>query len=589
MPRLGTAYVAIKADRKPLKPGLDKARRTVKSSVDKMSAQISRLSFRALQVSAIAFSAAMVYNFKLAIDAASDLQEVTSKFETVFKGQEKAAESFSKNLVDSYGLSTRAAKEHLASVQDLLVPMGMQAIAAGRLSNEIVKLSVDLGSFNNQPTAAVMRDIQSALVGNFETMKKYGVVLNVAVVTQEALTSGLIKTKDELTAGLRAQAAYQLMVKGSEAAIGDWARTSESFANQMKQLKSNIEDFRAEIGKELLPLITPIVAGMNKWLEANKGLIGTEFKEWLEAVNPVFKVFAATASMLGQAAGGLGVLIAAFQSIGETTPGAMTEHEKRRLGLLGGEGGAIGGDQTAADTAQQEAIERSLAIDQEAKARYLELELTHSQTLLQQREAFNANMLRIDQARAKNAEIVAKGMHSLDKKMATAKLSLATAVGMAAFQIAGIDGKKMFAIQKATQVGMAVMSAFMASNLALATFPGPPFTIPLAAATLKLGLFNAAAIAATAIGSLAGGGGVGGGLGGGGTAISPTITAPAQTTALVEDTIAAETRRGTLNIFIEGDFIGDEVWIDNLVEKINAADDRDVFINKANIAIELET
>ena len=121
-------------------------------------------------------------------------------------------------------MSQEEAKRYLSSVQDLLVPMGVAADKAAVLSHEVVKLSADLGSFSNLPTERVMLDIQSALVGNFETMKKYGVVLKETVVSEKALAMGLAETKQELTAGHKAQAAYALMVEGSAAAIGDMQR-----------------------------------------------------------------------------------------------------------------------------------------------------------------------------------------------------------------------------------------------------------------------------------------------------------------------------------------------------------------------------
>ena len=198
------------------------------------------------------------------ISDASRLEETANKFNVVFRGQEAAAENWSRTLVDSFAMSTREAKQYLSSVQDLLKPMGMQADAAGKLSFEIVKLSADLGSFNNLPTARVMDDIQSALVGNYETMKKYGVVLNATVVQEEALAMGLAKTKDALTAADKAQAAYELIVKGSADAIGDMARTSDSYANQIKQLNANMEELSVTLGTLLLPPLTRVVELMNE-------------------------------------------------------------------------------------------------------------------------------------------------------------------------------------------------------------------------------------------------------------------------------------------------------------------------------------
>ncbi|HHL33918.1 MAG TPA: hypothetical protein ENJ30_06095, partial [Desulfobulbaceae bacterium] len=236
-----------------------------------------------------AATVAMVKVSKAAIQAASDLQEVSSKFNVVFAGQEQQAEQWSKTLVDSYAMSTRESKLYLSSVQDLLVPMGMAADKAGAMSNEVVKLSADLGSFNNQPTAQVMDDIQSALVGNYETMKKYGVVLNATNVQQKAINMGLADTAKELTAADKAQAAYKLMVEGSSAAIGDMARTSESYANQLKTFHAITEDLQARLGAGLLPEITKVVSGFNNWVKANDELIRQDLKGFGEDIGQMLK------------------------------------------------------------------------------------------------------------------------------------------------------------------------------------------------------------------------------------------------------------------------------------------------------------
>ena len=93
MPRLGTAYVVIKADRSTLASGLSKARKSVGDSVDRMQRKVESLTFNAVVVAAAAMSAAIVYNMKKSIDAASDLQEVQGKFDVVFKNQKALAES----------------------------------------------------------------------------------------------------------------------------------------------------------------------------------------------------------------------------------------------------------------------------------------------------------------------------------------------------------------------------------------------------------------------------------------------------------------------------------------------------------------
>jgi len=194
----------------------------------------------------------------VALTTASNLEEASSKYETVFMGQVAAADQWVATLTDGYAMSTRESREYLAAVQDLLVPMGMQSTAAAQLSNEIVKLSADLGSFNNKETVMVMDDYQSALVGNYETMKKYGVVLTATAVQERALAEGYAKTKDELTAADKALAAHQIIVEGSTAAIGDMQRTSEGYANTTKDLDAEWEDFSATMGNRFLPAATQV-------------------------------------------------------------------------------------------------------------------------------------------------------------------------------------------------------------------------------------------------------------------------------------------------------------------------------------------
>lgn len=192
------------------------------------------------------------------VKASSNLEETTSKFNTVFSGVSKDMSAAVKNLTDNYAMSTRESRLYLSSVQDLLVPMGMAKDSAADMSVEVVKLSADLGSFNNLPTSQVMADIQSALVGNFETMKKYGVVLNETVIKQEAVNKGLWDGKGMIDANTKAQVAYSLIVKGSEAAIGDMGRTSGSYANVIKKLEANMEDLGAELGGMFVPAIKSV-------------------------------------------------------------------------------------------------------------------------------------------------------------------------------------------------------------------------------------------------------------------------------------------------------------------------------------------
>jgi len=316
------AFDKLKKNAKAGTAQAGKMERAWKTSINHMKGHWKAYS-AAAGIAMAATAAIIVAASKKAIAAASDLQEVQGKFDVVFEGQRKKAEAWSKALVDSYAMSTRESKEYLSSIQDLLVPMGMAADKAGLMSNEVVKLSADLGSFNNLPTSKVMEDIQSALVGNYETMKKYGVVLNATVVQEKALAMGLAATKDELTAGMKAQASYKLMVDGSTAAIGDMARTSDSYANQTKELGATLENISAAIGDKLLPEVTAWVNQLNIMIKTNPQAIeqiGDFAKNALDLATAMGKVVGFSAEFSN-------VWVKTWQAMGLASAGVITWKE----------------------------------------------------------------------------------------------------------------------------------------------------------------------------------------------------------------------------------------------------------------------
>jgi hypothetical protein len=198
------------------------------------------------------------------VKVASDAEETNSKFRAVFKDQANEVEQWAKTYAREVGRSVHENKAFLASIQDTLVPLGMARDRAAEMSKTVVELATDLGSFNNLPTEQVIMDVQSAIVGNTETLRKYGVVANQAQIEQEALTSGLVKTKEEITPLVKAQAILQLAIKGTTDAQGDARRTSGQFANQMRALKAASKDLAADLGQELMPVAQDLV----KWLRS---------------------------------------------------------------------------------------------------------------------------------------------------------------------------------------------------------------------------------------------------------------------------------------------------------------------------------
>lgn len=239
------------------------------------------------------------------IKAASDAEETNSKFKAVFKDQATEVDKWATAFSRSVGRSVVENKGFLATIQDTLVPLGFARDAAADMSEQVVQLATDLGSFNNLPTDQVVRDIQSAIVGNTETLRKYGVVANQAEIIQEALNSGLIKNKNEITPLTKAQAILQLTMKGTADAQGDAKRTAGEFANQLRSLKADSTDLAANLGKQLIPAALDVVGWAKsgvQWFgdlseETQKNVL--QFAALAAAIGPVLLIGGKTLTMFG--------------------------------------------------------------------------------------------------------------------------------------------------------------------------------------------------------------------------------------------------------------------------------------------------
>ena len=197
-----------------------------------------------------------------AVKLASDFEETQSKFNTVFRDIREQANLTAKNLADDFGLSSRASMQLLSDTGDLLTGFGFTQQEALLLSNQVNELAVDLASFTNFAGGAegASLALTKALLGERESIKQLGIAITEADLKRFAEEQGLVFK--ELNRVAKANLTYQLALQQSQNAVGDFARTSESFANQLRQLKGELEDVAIELGVELLPIAKSLVSGL---------------------------------------------------------------------------------------------------------------------------------------------------------------------------------------------------------------------------------------------------------------------------------------------------------------------------------------
>ncbi|AMN35721.1 phage tail tape measure protein [Clostridium perfringens] len=207
------------------------------------------------------------------LKAASDVSEMESKFNVVFKSLASEADGWATTYANAIGRSKYEIKEAISNQADLYQGMGFTADEAYELSKQVTTLGYDLASFNNVNDAQAIDAMTKALMGETESAKMLGVNLTDTIMETSEFTKATGKSWKELSMAEKAQVRYQEAVKQSQNAMGDAERTSDGFTNQMKRLKGNFYDLGVQIGNVFLPIANTVVTEFNKMLSGVTKLI----------------------------------------------------------------------------------------------------------------------------------------------------------------------------------------------------------------------------------------------------------------------------------------------------------------------------
>lgn len=218
---------------------------------------------RGMRTAFLAIGAATTAIGVVSVKAASDLEESAQAAEVTFKSAFQSVDQFANGAAGAFNLSRRAAFEYTAQLGGIFNASGLAAQASANMSIEATKLAADLASFKNLEIDVALQKIRAGLVGEVEPLRTVGVLLSAAAVEAKAMALGLQDANGELSEGAKVQARFALITEQLSDAQGDVARTSESVANQTREMQKNMENLRAEIGEKLLPVTSDLLGKMN--------------------------------------------------------------------------------------------------------------------------------------------------------------------------------------------------------------------------------------------------------------------------------------------------------------------------------------
>ncbi len=244
----------------------------------------------------------------LFVKAASDAEEMTNMFDIVFKKQAADVKRWALSMEQGTGRSRFAMMQFAAEFQDLFVPMGFARKEGAELSKMLVQLGVDVGSLKNVSDPEIFIKFQSALVGEAEAVRRLGVDLSQAALDQELLNMGIKGGVKAATQQEKVLARIALLVRQTGDAHGDAARTSESFANQLKALGAQWQLLSIEMGRVFMPIARKIVA-------VARSLIA-EFRKLTPEVKAFVAIGAIVAAVAGPVLFSLGLMAVGISALG---------------------------------------------------------------------------------------------------------------------------------------------------------------------------------------------------------------------------------------------------------------------------------
>lgn len=262
----------------PFNKGLKNATNTIKSSgIENSLKKIGKLAIAAFSVKAIA-------NFsKECISLGSDLTEVQNVVDVTFGSLNTEVNKFAKNAITQFGLGQTVTKKYVGTFGAMAKAFDFNNEAALAMSETLTGLTGDVASFYNLSSDEAYTKLKSVFTGETETLKDLGVVMTQNALDQYALANGYGKTTSKMSEQEKVALRYKFVLDKLNIANGDFARTSDSWANQTRVLSLRFNELKATLGQGFINIFTPIVKGINMVLSKLQVLTNA-FKSFTEMI-----------------------------------------------------------------------------------------------------------------------------------------------------------------------------------------------------------------------------------------------------------------------------------------------------------------
>ena len=200
------------------------------------------------------------------IGLASDLKETQNVVDVTFEDSASTINKWAQEALNAYGITETKAKQYSSTLGAMLKSMGVADDQVLQMSTDMAGLAADMASFYNLDHDTAFEKIRSGISGETEPLKALGINMSVANLNAFALEKGMNKAFDKMSQAEQATLRYQYLLEATKDAQGDFARTGDSFSNEMRKLQTNLDRIKTEFGKGLLGVVTPAISLLNNVL-----------------------------------------------------------------------------------------------------------------------------------------------------------------------------------------------------------------------------------------------------------------------------------------------------------------------------------
>lgn len=231
-----------------------------------------------------AFAVGKLVQFgKECVELGSDLAEVQNVVDVTFTTMSDKVNEFAKNAMTSAGLSETMAKRYVGTFGAMSKSFGFSEAQAYDMSTALTQLTGDVASFYNISQDLAYIKLKSVFTGETETLKDLGVVMTQSALDQYALANGYGKTTSAMTEQEKVALRLAFVQKQLSAASGDFIRTSDSWANQVRVMQLQLQSLKATVGQGLINIFTPVLKVINILL-GKLATLANAFKSFTELI-----------------------------------------------------------------------------------------------------------------------------------------------------------------------------------------------------------------------------------------------------------------------------------------------------------------